>query len=62
MRDQLVRYQSLLDRHHIDDCSQEEPVIRQGKGLVRIGPEQVFICRILNDGSFDRGGRYFGGW
>ena len=62
MRDQLVRYQSLLDRHHIDDCSLEEPVIRQGKGLVRIGPEQVFICRIFNDGSFDRGGRYFGGW
>jgi hypothetical protein len=62
MRDQLVRYQALLDRHHIHICSLEEPVIRQGNGLLRIGREHVFICRIFNDGSFDRGGRYFGGW
>jgi hypothetical protein len=62
MRDQLVRYQALLDRHHIDVCSLEEPVIKQGNGLIRIGREHVFICRIFNDGSFDRGGRYFGGW
>jgi len=62
MRDQLVRYQALLDRHHIDVCSLEEPVIKQGNGLLRIGREHVFICRIFNDGSFDRGGRYFGGW
>jgi len=62
MRDQLVRYQTLLDRHHIDVCSLEEPVIKQGNGLLRIGREHVFICRIFNDGSFDRGGRYFGGW
>jgi hypothetical protein len=56
MRDQLVRYQTLLDRHHIDVCSLEEPVIKQGNGLLRIGREHVFICRIFNDGSFDRGG------
>ena len=62
MRDQLVQYQTLLDRHHIDVCSLEEPVIKQGNGLLRIGREHVFICRIFNDGSFDRGGRYFGGW
>jgi hypothetical protein len=39
-----------------------DQVIKQGNGLLRIGREHVFICRIFNDGSFDRGGRYFGGW
>ena len=62
MREQLVRYQALLGRHHIDICSLEDPVLPMDGFNLPIRPETVFIYRVFNDGRFDRGGRFFGGW
>ena len=68
MHMQLIDYNELLSHTFIDIPSLEEPVIR----LNPIGPDQPkflyvtqsnkFVCRIFNRNSWNKGGRFYGGW
>ncbi len=68
MRKQLMDYNELLSQTFIDIPSLEEPVIRINPN----GPDQPkflyvtqsnkFVCRIFNRNSWNKGGRFYGGW
>lgn len=71
MRASLQRYNALLARCHIDICSLEEPLVERTvssgkaagrKQLLAIDRRNIFVKRVFNNGSWEKGGRYYGGW
>lgn len=71
MREVLSRYNALLSQAHIDICSLEVPIVERtittGKEAGRkqrlsIGHSDIFVRRIFNNGSWEQGGRFYGGW
>ena len=67
MREQLTEYNNLLRRTFIDIPSLEKPFIDLGgkRGRERylsVSQRDKFVRRIFNRGSFEYGGRFWGGW
>ena len=64
MRANLQRYNQLLADTFIDIPSLNTPIIKkQGDGGdVRITQNHKFVRRIFHNGSFEQGGRFYGGW
>jgi len=71
MREVLNRYNALLSQSHIDICSLEDPIVERiitsGKDAGRkqrlsIDRSEIFVRRIFNNGSWEQGGRFYGGW
>ncbi|MBY6006718.1 hypothetical protein KUV62_22570, partial [Salipiger bermudensis] len=66
MRKQLSEYNTLVSSHFIDIPSLDEPWIQPNpdddKNIVRIGPRYSLSHRVFNRGSWDMGGRFYGGW
>jgi hypothetical protein len=71
MRGVLIKYNALLNKSYLDVFSLEEPyfqmtVKRAGKEpkVVRyyIDGRNHFVRRIFNNGSWELGGRFYGGW
>ena len=63
MRSVLVDYNNLLRRTHIDIPHVPEEGIITSKGYkVLISDHEKFIRRVFNNGSFQEGGRFYGGW
>ena len=71
MRNVLDDYNNLLKLSHIDICSIEQPYVdrlitkgkHSGKTVrVYIDNRNVFVRRVFNDNSWERGGRFYGGW
>lgn len=71
MREVLSRYNTLLSQAHIDICSLEDPIVERiitsGKDAGRkqrlsINRSEIFVRRIFNNGSWEQGGRFYGGW
>jgi len=71
MRSILDQYNKLLKLSHLDICSIEKPYVdrlitkgeRSGETVrVHIDSRNVFVKRVFNDNSWERGGRFYGGW
>lgn len=64
MREDLIKYNNLLKRSHIDvNVIPEEGVIfGKSEYPIAITQKNKFIRRIFNDLEFETGGRYYGGW
>jgi len=71
MRYILDQYNKLLKLSHLDICSIEKPYVdrlitkgeRSGETVrVHIDRRNVFVKRVFNDNSWERGGRFYGGW
>lgn len=71
MRRVLTKYNELLNKTYLDVCSLEEPYferVEEQKGekdkIVRhyITGQNHFVRRVFNNGSWERGGRFYGGW
>ena len=72
MHDLLLRYNRLLERTFIDIPSLDQPRIELGDKenrrrnnkpvFVNITHHGKFVRRIFNNGTFDDGGRFYGGW
>tara|TARA_A100001015_G_scaffold14377_1_gene16809 strand:- start:1083 stop:2582 length:1500 start_codon:yes stop_codon:yes gene_type:complete len=72
MHDLLLRYNRLLERSFIDIPSLDQPRIELGDKenrrrnnkpvFVNITHYGKFVRRIFNNGTFDDGGRFYGGW
>ncbi|MBN8190428.1 hypothetical protein JF540_27765, partial [Salipiger thiooxidans] len=66
MRKQLREYNTLVSSHFIDIPSLDEPRIQPNpddhKNIVRIGLRYSLSHRVFNRGSWEMGGRYYGGW
>ena len=71
MRNVLDDYNNLLKLSHIDICSIEQPYVdrlitkgeHSGKRVrVHIDNRNVFVRRVFNDNSWERGGRFYGCW
>ena len=71
MRAILLAYNALLERSHLDICSLEQPFIdrnitkgpRQGEQIrIHIDHRNIFVKRVFNGGSWELGGRFYGGW
>jgi hypothetical protein len=62
----LKDYNALLDRTHIDIESLHQPQISIGHGkksmCLPISQSNKFVRRIFNDESWNKGGRFYGGW
>jgi hypothetical protein len=58
----LRRYNELLADTFIDIPSLHKPVIKKKKGQVNITQNHKFVRRIFHNGSFEQGGRFYGGW
>lgn len=65
MRKQLSEYNTLVFAHLIDIPSLDKPWIQPDpddhKNIVRIGPRYSLSHRVFNRGSWDMGGRFYGG-
>lgn len=64
MRADLRQYNQLLTDTFIDIPSLNTPIItKQGDGGdIRITQNHKFVRRIFHNGSFEQGGRFYGGW
>ncbi len=72
MHDLLLRYNRLLERTFIDIPSIDQPRIKLGDKenrkrnnkpvFVNITHHGKFVRRIFNNGTFEDGGRFYGGW
>ena len=69
MREVLKDYNDKLYKTHIDVANLTKPFIERKKGKKQKRPSKIqinqhnkFVRRIFNDGSFDRGGRFYGGF
>ena len=72
MHDLLLRYNRLLERTFIDIPSLDQPRIELGDKenrrrnnkpvFVNITHHGKFVRRIFNNGTFEDGGRFYGGW
>ena len=69
MREVLMDYNDKLYKTHIDVANLTKPYIERKKGKKQKRPSKIqinqhnkFVRRIFNDGSFDRGGRFYGGF
>ena len=64
IRDELINYNNLLKRTHIDIGLIPEGGIIFGSSEypVAITQKNKFMRRIFNDTKFETGGRYYGGW
>ncbi len=72
MSDLLISYNRLLERSFIDIPSLDQPRIELGYKenrrrnnkpvFVNITHHGKFVRRIFNNGTFDDGGRFYGGW
>ena len=72
MHDLLLRYNRLLERTFIDIPSLDQPRIELGDKenrrrnnkpvCVNITHHGKFVRRIFNNGTFEDGGRFYGGW
>lgn len=63
MREVLTRYNDLLRKTHVDCCHLKEPRINRRDGrLVRVGQHAKFVRRVFNEGSWNKGGRFYGGF
>lgn len=71
MRAVLLAYNDLLRRSHLDICSLEQPFIdrsiskgpRQSQKIrIHIDHRHTFVKRVFNKGSWELGGRFYGGW
>lgn len=60
MREVLTRYNTFLARFHVDLPEADGPFIRTGDGVVFTGDAYKFMYRVFNDGSWTRGGRFYG--
>lgn len=62
----LRAYNALLDQTHIDlDFLQNQVVTlgeKQRKHRLEINQRNKFVRRIFNEGRWDKGGRFYGGW
>ena len=62
----LKDYNALLDKTHIDIESLNQPQIAIGHGkkimCLPISQSDKFVRRIFNDESWNKGGRFYGGW
>ena len=64
MRDELTRYNQLLESRTIDipDLTANRiPSISGGRDII-IDPSNKFVRRIFNNGSWLDGGRFYGSW
>jgi len=63
MRQLLTAYNALLREQHIDCCHLSTPVIyRKDNAAIRIDQHDRCVRRVFNDGRFDKGGRFYGGF
>ena len=66
MRQLLQDYNSLLSNTHIDIYDLKTPVLEIGTGKkkmrLQIHQQDKFVRRIFNNGRWDQGGRFYGGW
>ena len=68
MRQQLTAYNDLLARSFIDIPVLDEPFIQLNEevvgsaGFLHVNQNRKFVRRIFNRRSFDKGGRFWGGW
>lgn len=65
MRSLLKRYNDLLARTHIDIHYLDKPIIRfQSSKAAPLPVTQgdKFVRRVFNNGRWDQGGRFYGGW
>lgn len=66
MRRVLVKYNELLARTHIDLDYLNVPVLTLGQKKsyhrLEINQHSKFVRRIFNEGQFNKGGRFYGGW
>jgi hypothetical protein len=63
MRQLLAAYNALLKNQHIDCCHLSTPVIhRKDNTALRIDQHDRCIRRVFNNGRFDKGGRFYGGF
>ena len=63
MRQILTAYNTLLQGVHIDCCHLTEPFIyRKDGAVIRIGQHDRYIKRVFNNGKFNKGGRFYGGF
>ena len=72
MHDLLLRYNRLLERTFVDIPSLDQPRIELGDKenrkrnkkpvFVNITHHGKFVRRVFNNGTFDDGGRFYGGW
>jgi hypothetical protein len=62
MRAQLARYNGYLSRADIEVRLPAEGVVGEDGELVTIDPQDRFVRRIFNNGSWNQGGRFYGGW
>ena len=64
MRQNLYAYNNLLRRSFIDiPHYPEEGVLSvSGKRKIKINRNNKFVRRVFNNGSWDDGGRFYGGW
>ena len=63
MRQILPAYNALLQEKHIDCCHLTEPEINRKDGaVIRIGQHDRYVKRVFNNGKFNKGGRFYGGF
>jgi hypothetical protein len=62
MRSVLRDYNSLLRSTFIDIPALSEPFIEVSGGRLYVTQRDKFVRRIFNRGSFEKGGRFSGGW
>jgi hypothetical protein len=71
MRDELMAYNHLLSKTHIDIASLDEPIVTRliTKGpyagqmqRIRIGQHNKFVRRVFSRGQWDLHGRFYGGF
>lgn len=63
MRSALRAYNSLLERTFIDIPELDHPgVPLSSGGSLRISQRDKLVRRVFNRGSWDKGGRFYGGW
>ena len=63
LRTSLVRYNNLLRKTHIAIPHYPKEGIIRSKGIkISYSPQNKFVRRIFNNGSFKEGGRFYGGF
>jgi hypothetical protein len=64
MRTELRAWNNMIRRHHVDHCLLEEPVLKDEDGTIQslIGQHRKELRRIFNNGSWQQGGRFYGGF
>lgn len=66
MRSLLKDYNALIARTHVDLRYEENRVLKLGSGTKKtslsITQHHKFVRRIFNNGRWDQGGRFYGGW